>query len=122
MKINPEIKLEKKVRLIVAMIKGVPGGVDEQRSQDDSNDPVIGGADDVHRENPSDDLRDSDLVDAEPLREDIDRVERRSGDQAEEAPEMPSDSEEENLEISNLDDSEDILDDDPEDDPTKPTA
>lgn len=38
-------------------------------SQEINKDPIIGGADDVHRENPSKSLRDSDLVDADPLKE-----------------------------------------------------
>lgn len=38
-------------------------------SQENNKDPVIGGADDVYRDNPSKSLRDSDLLDAEPLRE-----------------------------------------------------
>lgn len=119
MKTYPEIKFEKKVGLIVTMINCTPGGVDEQRSDEESRDvnkdPVIGGADDVHRENPTDDVRDSDLVDAEPLQNDVDRAEDRSAqtdkDKKGEEFSAPSDSEEENLEISNLDDNEDIIDD-----------
>lgn len=38
-------------------------------SQEINKDTVIGGADDVYRDNPSKSLRDSDLVDADPLRE-----------------------------------------------------
>lgn len=38
-------------------------------SQEINKDPIIGGADDVYRDNPSKSLRDSDLVDADPLQE-----------------------------------------------------
>lgn len=38
-------------------------------NQEINKDPIIGGADDVYRENPAKDLRDSDLVDIEPLRD-----------------------------------------------------
>jgi len=50
-----------------------PSSNDDEEYEDDSRDinknPVIGGADDVYRNNPSKSLRDSDLVDADPLRE-----------------------------------------------------
>lgn len=97
---------------------GKKTGKDEEfgdaESQEINKDPVIGGADDVYRENPTDDLRDSDLVDAEPLQEDVDNLENEDEqtDKNQETEEfaMPSDSEEENLDISNLEDNEDIMD------------
>lgn len=113
-------KSEKKTVLIIATINGVPKDDEDQmgdvESQNINKDPIIGGADDVYRENPTEDLRDSDLIDAEPLQEDTDYEDERTG-QLEKIQEIaadrsPTDSEEENMNISNLDDNEDILDED----------
>lgn len=122
MKTSRKVKFKKKIELIVMMINSMPEDTEEQRGdvkgQEINKDPIIGGADDVYRENPTDDLRDSDLVDTEPLRDEIDRIEdsteQTDRDQAEEVFRAPSDSEEENLGISNLDDSEDNIEDDVE--------
>ncbi|PRD48374.1 hypothetical protein [Sphingobacterium haloxyli] len=80
--------------------------------QEINKDPIIGGADDVYREKPTDDLRDSDLVDAEPLQEEADRVanggEQADGSYETEGSPAPADSEEENIDISNLEDNDDI--------------
>jgi hypothetical protein len=75
-------------------------------SQEINKDPVIGGADDVYRENPSDDLRDSDIVDADPLQEDVDRDRLRNNKLA-----PPFDSDEGDDKVSNLEDAQDLTDD-----------
>ncbi|PRD57227.1 hypothetical protein [Sphingobacterium gobiense] len=83
--------------------------------QEINKDPIIGGADDVYREKPTDDLRDSDLVDAEPIQEEVDRVandgEEADGNYEIEGSRSPADSEEENIDISNLEDNDDITTD-----------
>jgi len=118
MKTSLKVKFEKKAELVIMTINNIPEDAEEQRGdvegQEINKDPIIGGADDVYRENTTDDLRDSDLVDREPLREDIDDAEsppqRKERDREEKGYSAPSDAEEENLEISNLDDSEDVTD------------
>lgn len=116
---NHKINLKKSAWVVMTMITDSPGPRDEEfgdaDGQEINKDPIIGGADDVYRENPTDDLGDSDIVDAEPLQEDIKHLEDE-GKQTEENQEKteesdtPTDSEEENLDISNLEDNEDITD------------
>ncbi len=116
MKARHKIEFRKKPQIIIATISVIPGDQDEEfgdaEGQEINKDPIIGGADDVYRENPTDDLRDSDLVDAEPLQEDTnytaDTDEQTDKNQETEEFDTPSDSEEENLNISNLEDNEDI--------------
>lgn len=116
MKANYEINLEKSACVVITMITDSPGRTDEEfgdaEGQEINKDPIIGGADDVYRENPTDDLRDSDIVDAEPLQEDIkhlkDEDKQIERNQEKTESDMPTDSEEENLDISNLEDNEDI--------------
>jgi hypothetical protein len=130
MKKKTSIALGKRLGFVIAMINVIPEGEDqpsdrpeERESNDDfgdeesqniNKDPVIGGADDVYSENPSDDLRDSDLVDDEPLQSDIGRAEvseeELNVDPNDDALGTPFDSEEDDADISNLDDSEDIID------------
>lgn len=119
MKTSTAVKSQNKGELIIGIISSIPDNEEEQRGdvegQEINKDPIIGGADDVYRENPTNDLADSGLVDAEPLREDVnrepDRTGQTGGEQEEKEPNTPSDSEEENLKISNLDDNEDLTDD-----------
>lgn len=116
MKARHKIDFRKKPQIIIVTISVIPGEQDEEfgdtEGQEINRDPIIGGADDVYRENPTDDLRDSDLVDAEPLQEDTnytaDTDEQTDKNQETEEFDTPSDSEEENLNISNLEDNEDI--------------
>lgn len=111
------LKTGKKPCLIIATITSIPNGADEEfgdtEGQEINKDPVIGGADDVYRENPTDDLRDSDLADAEPLQEDIDQVEKdnKKTNRHHETAKLstPSDSEDENIDITNMEDNEDIM-------------
>lgn len=129
MKTYTAVQLEKRLGLIVVMINIIPEGEDqpsdrsEERevnkfgdaeSQNINKDPIIGGADDVYRENPSDNLRDSDLVDDEPLQDDIERAEASEEelnvDPNDNALATRLDSEEDDAEISNLDDNKDIID------------
>lgn len=118
METSHNITFGKITRVIIATITHTPGGTEEEfgdaEDQKINKDPIIGGADDVYRENPTDDLRDSDFVDAEPLQEDIDHA-ANGGEQTNKNHETedlgtPSDSEEENIDISNLEDNEDIID------------
>jgi|SRR5690606_1854011 len=116
MKARYKIDFRKKPQIIIATISVIPVDQDEEfgdaEGQESNKDPIIGGADDVYRENPTDDLRDSDLVDAEPLQEDTnytaDTDEQTDKNQEAGEFDTPSDSEEENLNISNLEDNEDI--------------
>lgn len=118
MKTDHKTTFGKKFQYIAATVSLIPGDKKEKfgeaENQEINKDSVIGGADDVHRENPTDDLRDSDLVDTEPLQEDIDRTtdgnEQTDKDDERKEQHPPSDSEEENLDISNLEDSEDVID------------
>jgi len=134
MKINTENVLGKRPGLIIAMIIRIPEGeeqpsdhpekreADEQfgdaESQNANKDPIIGGADDVHRENPSDDLHDSDLVDDEPLQSDSARAEGdydgSGSDQPGDELSTPYDSDEEDTAITNLEDNEDLMGEDSE--------
>ncbi|MBE8722462.1 hypothetical protein C4F40_17180 [Sphingobacterium sp. Ka21] len=88
----------------------------DPESQNINKDPIIGGADDVHRENPSDDFHDSDLVDDEPLQSDSDRADgdydESGSDQSGDEVSTPYDSDEEDTAITNLEDNEDLMDED----------
>lgn len=132
MKKNTSISLEKRPGLLIAMITRIPEGEDrpsdhpekretagqfgDAESQNINKDPIIGGADDVHRENPSDDLHDSDLVDDEPLQSDSDRAtgayDGTGPDQSGDELSTPYDADEEDTEIANLEDNEDLLGED----------
>ncbi|WP_196938870.1 hypothetical protein [Sphingobacterium pedocola] len=132
MNTKTQIALEKRPGLIIAMITRIPEGedqpsdhpekreTDEQfgdpESQNINKDPIIGGADDVHRENPSDDFHDSDLVDDEPLQSDSDRADgdydESGSDQSGDEVSTPYDSDEEDTAITNLEDNEDLMDED----------
>lgn len=134
MKTKIQIALEKRPGLIIAMITRIPEGedtspdnpekreTDEQfgdaESQNINKDPIIGGADDVHRENPSDDFHDSDLVDDEPLQSDSARAEgaydESGSDQSDDELSTSYDSDEEDTEITNIEDNEDLMGEDSE--------
>lgn len=82
----------------------------DAESQEINKDPIIGGADDVYRENPSDDLYDSDLVDEEPLQEDVDHVQQMPDNQDSEDLETPLDGgDDEDEEIINLEETQDLM-------------
>ncbi len=92
-----------------------PNNKNEERKYDGegqeiNKDPIIGGADDVYRENTSDDLYDSDLVDEEPLQEDVEHVEQITDKEASENIDAPLDGgEDEDGDVINLEETQDLM-------------